>query len=324
MEFFKLCLSCMSLCLWLQVIEGQSFMIKNVLLEKCIHVTPDSGRVSMAECKPHSHHQQWFWDPDTSALVSAKSKRCLTVQTIHEFSSLKLESCENNEHQAWTCDKRGHLTLQDQGLHLSIKRGTKKVYVSKVKDKLSKWKTMMDGPVCKGGAQPTEQVEQKKHELEEVPVEVYEPKFVSSTGKVKTLSSSPWVDATNFPTQLPGLNNTSRTTDNVQFIASDKDELGQQFVSAEENFIEKQFVSVRDMVIFFPPCRKRKLLSALPRYTKSVHKVGSSYERSPLTDKEDIQQNAGQVPHSPSLRHGEILIEWKDGTVTPLFDHQPN
>ncbi|XP_075438679.1 uncharacterized protein LOC142479229 isoform X2 [Ascaphus truei] len=322
MEFFKLCLSCMSLCLWLQVIEGQSFMIKNVLLEKCIHVTPDSGRVSMAECKPHSHHQQWFWDPDMSALVSAKSKRCLTVQTIHEFSSMKLESCENNEHQAWTCDKRGHLTLQDQGLHLSIKRGTKKVYVSKVKDKLSKWKTMMDGPVCKGGAQPTEQVEQKKHELEEVPVEVYESKFVSSTAKVKTLSSSPWVDATSFPTQLPGLNNTSRTTDNVQFIASDKDGRWKTAMLILSPFAFMLGVIILALNIRYN--KKRKLLSALPRYTKSVHKVGSSYERSPLTDKEDILQNAGQAPHSPSLRHGEILIEWKDGTVTPLFDHQPN
>ncbi|XP_060763968.1 uncharacterized protein si:dkey-245n4.2 [Neoarius graeffei] len=38
-------------------------------------------------------------------------------------------------------------------------------------------------------------------------------------------------------------------------------------------------------------------------------------ERAPLT------KHPMKPPHSPSIQRGEILVEWKDGTVTPLFDN---
>ncbi|KAG9467389.1 hypothetical protein GDO78_015031 [Eleutherodactylus coqui] len=68
--------------------------------------------------------------------------------------------------------------------------------------------------------------------------------------------------------------------------------------------------------------KKRKLLSALPNHVKPHHKFGSPYEQSPLTGKVDQSEYLSLDSNTPTLRHGEILIEWKDGTITPLYDHQ--
>lgn len=63
--------------------------------------------------------------------------------------------------------------------------------------------------------------------------------------------------------------------------------------------------------------RKKKILSALK---------SSPANNSRVDLREPTPLRRGPQPYlppsrSPSLRHGEILIEWKDGTVTPLFDN---
>ncbi|XP_061115569.1 uncharacterized protein si:dkey-245n4.2 isoform X2 [Conger conger] len=64
--------------------------------------------------------------------------------------------------------------------------------------------------------------------------------------------------------------------------------------------------------------RKKKVMCVVKSYvpTGEVSQQGSPVpnERAPLT------RHPLRPPSSPSLQRGEILIEWKDGTVTPLFD----
>ncbi|PIO28758.1 hypothetical protein AB205_0061770 [Aquarana catesbeiana] len=67
---------------------------------------------------------------------------------------------------------------------------------------------------------------------------------------------------------------------------------------------------------------KKRKLSALPSHVKPHHKLGTPYEQSPLTSKGDLADYPGLDSNSSTLRHGEILIEWKDGTISPLYDQQ--
>lgn len=65
--------------------------------------------------------------------------------------------------------------------------------------------------------------------------------------------------------------------------------------------------------------RRRKVVCVLKSYTPrldgSVSGSPVSSERAPLTE------HAMRLPRSsPTLQRGEILIEWKDGTVTPLYE----
>uniref|UniRef100_A0A4W4EAN4 Ricin B lectin domain-containing protein n=1 Tax=Electrophorus electricus TaxID=8005 RepID=A0A4W4EAN4_ELEEL len=57
----------------------------------------------------------------------------------------------------------------------------------------------------------------------------------------------------------------------------------------------------------------RKTVVVLKSSSEQTSQPGSP-ERAPLT------KHALRPPVSPSIQRGEILVEWKDGTVTPLFD----
>lgn len=158
-------------------------MIRNTQLEKCIHAAEDTGRVSLAKCKGNSHHQYWAWDLGTNSIINVHSNKCLTVMKSHNLHTLKIEPCEGRRNQAWMCDQMGYLTLYGQNLHLTAKQGTKKVFMSSGMEKFSKWKTLLDLPVCGESPPPrsfttTSHLEQStKQDPEEVTTEPYESKW---------------------------------------------------------------------------------------------------------------------------------------------------
>lgn len=130
------------------VAEGQGFLIRNTRLEKCIRASQDTNSLSLASCKEHSQQQRWGWDPATGTIVSLHAGRCLSAHRMRHNALVKLEPCGDWERQAWSCSRKGHLTLQSLGFHLGTKEGGHKVFVSREKDKFSRWKTLADETVC--------------------------------------------------------------------------------------------------------------------------------------------------------------------------------
>ncbi|KFU99449.1 hypothetical protein N339_11060, partial [Pterocles gutturalis] len=129
--------------------EGQGFLIRNTRLEKCIHISHhETNSISLTDCKAHSQQQQWSWDPTIRTIISLQTKQCLSAHKTREYALVKMEPCGDWERQAWSCSKKGHLTLQSLGFHLSTKEGGHKVFVSKEKDKFSRWKTLADETIC--------------------------------------------------------------------------------------------------------------------------------------------------------------------------------
>ncbi|XP_062874133.1 uncharacterized protein si:dkey-245n4.2 [Trichomycterus rosablanca] len=57
--------------------------------------------------------------------------------------------------------------------------------------------------------------------------------------------------------------------------------------------------------------RRKKTVVVLKSYSSLEE---ASQPGSPVT------KHLTNPSRSPSIRRGEILVEWKDGTVTPLFD----
>ncbi|KFP55941.1 hypothetical protein N322_08382, partial [Cariama cristata] len=129
--------------------EGQGFLIRNTRLEKCICVSHhETKSISLTDCKARSQQQQWSWDPATRTIVSLQMKQCLSAHETREYALVKLEPCGDWERQEWSCSKKGHLTLQSLGFHLSTKEGGHKVFISRKKDKYSKWKTLAHETIC--------------------------------------------------------------------------------------------------------------------------------------------------------------------------------
>lgn len=131
------------------VAEGRGFLIRNTRQEKCICISHHQANgISLADCKTHSRRQQWSWDPATRTIVSVQTKQCLSAHKMQEYALVKLEPCGEWEHQEWSCSKKGHLTLQSLGFHLSTKEGGQSIFASREKNKFSRWKTLADETIC--------------------------------------------------------------------------------------------------------------------------------------------------------------------------------
>ncbi|KFP77777.1 hypothetical protein N310_11912, partial [Acanthisitta chloris] len=129
--------------------EGQGFLIKNTWLEKCIRISHHgTNSISLASCKAHSQQQQWSWDPNTRTITSLQTKQCLSAHKAREYALVKLEPCGDWERQAWSCSKKGHLILKSLGFQLSTEEGGHKIFVSREKNKFSRWKTLADETIC--------------------------------------------------------------------------------------------------------------------------------------------------------------------------------
>ncbi|KAM6227457.1 uncharacterized protein M6G45_017328 isoform 2-T2 [Spheniscus humboldti] len=333
MELFRLSLGCICLLPWLEAGE-QGFLIRNSRLEKCIHTSHhETNSISLTDCKVHSQKQQWSWDPATRTIVSLKTKQCLSAHKMREYAPVKLEPCGDWEHQAWSCSKKGHLTLQSLGFHLSAKEGGHKVFVSREKDKFSRWKTLADETICAAAQTTALRPSKPTQQAVDTRVWTYETKTIDSS-KIDAVNRESSVSLTDPPLGNKFNSTVSPAkTKQAYHPANDdashnhsKKHHGNRGKNAGARLAGTNWKTA--MLVLSPLAfilgliiltlnvhynKKKKILSALKSSPANSSRADLR-EPSPL-------RRGPQPSRSPSLRRGEILIEWKDGTVTPLFDN---
>ncbi|XP_025963631.2 uncharacterized protein LOC112987799 [Dromaius novaehollandiae] len=338
MELFRLSLSCICLLPWLEVSEGQGFLIRNTRLEKCIHVSHHkTDGIGLTDCKLHSQQQQWSWDPTTGTIVSLKTKQCLSAHKTRKYALAKLEPCGDWERQAWACSKKGHLTLQSLGFHLSTKEGGHKVFVSREKDKFSRWKTLADETICAAAQTAALRPGEPTQEAVDRLIWIYETKTIDSS-KTHAVDREPSMGLTDPPLTNEFNNTASPVKTKQAHLPADEDPSyshskkhhGNRGKSSGARLAGTNWKTA--MLVLSPLA----FILGLIILTLNVHynkkkKILSALKSSPdSSSRADLREQSrlprGPRPHtppsrSPSLRHGEILIEWKDGTVTPLFDN---
>ncbi|KAJ6663066.1 hypothetical protein lerEdw1_010887 [Lerista edwardsae] len=291
------------------------FLIKNVRLERCLHASShETEKVALGDCRPHSPQHQWSWDAGTRAVVNLKSGQCLAAHQWQELALAQLEPCGAGALQAWVCSKKGHLSVQGLGLHLSTKPGGHEALLTPEKDKFSRWKTAAGETVCAAGLVAPLQSSSPTEGSVGTPAQVPKSKTALSPETHTETQQPPLADPTATSLREPLREREplwSTTLENEAMITST--------VSQKEGTsLGQDAITTCTEVASL----KKKMLSALKSRAEKSHKVGHAEclpcpgtvtggPKSPLTP----------APPSPSLRHGEILIEWKDGTITPLFDH---
>ncbi|XP_068523362.1 uncharacterized protein [Anas acuta] len=338
MELFRLSLSCICLLPWLEVAEGQGFLIRNTRLEKCIHVSHhETNGIGLTDCKPRSLQQQWSWDPATRTITSLQTKQCLSAHRARDHALATLKPCGDWEHQAWACSKKGHLTLQSLGFHLSTKEGGHKVFVSREKDKFSRWKTLVDETICAAAQTAALRPGEAMREAVDTRVWIYETKTIDSSN-TDAVDKGSSVDLSD-PLLVNNFNSTVSPVKTKQAYLPANEDLshnhskkhhGNRGKTAGARLAGTNWKTA--MLVLSPLAfilgliiltlnvhynKKKKILSALKNPAASSSRADLR-EPSPLRRG---PQSYLPPSRSPSLRHGEILIEWKDGTVTPLFDN---
>ncbi|KAK3538547.1 hypothetical protein QTP86_006712 [Hemibagrus guttatus] len=122
-----------------------------------------------------------------------------------------------------------------------------------------------------------------------------------------------------FPTVLPQSNSSTDDGDSGAFVNFFSMEYGLEWKVTM--LVLSSVALIIGMVILILSIyqnRRKKTVVVLKSYTSTGE---ASQPGSPITnERAPLTKHPLKPPRSPSIQHGEIMVEWKDGTVTPLFD----
>ncbi|XP_029915104.1 uncharacterized protein LOC115364696 isoform X2 [Myripristis murdjan] len=332
----------LSLCVLVALLyqETSGFMIRNKLLGKCLQVQDGhsgGGRVSLGECSPHLSIQEWRWLPESHALSSLHTGECLTAPA-EQYEGVRLQPCilraDNVEtgpgegemetdreagSQAWTCSKKGHLTLFGKGLHLSARQESTLVFLSKEHKQGSRWRTLDNQTLC---SERDSNHHQHQYHPHRHLGESAQPSAISSTHRQAQLfEGGEGFEATGTVpvTELSPLSLSTKSPAEPTMIFFSMDYgMGWKITMLVLSSLALVLGTVILILNVYSNRRKKVvcvLKSYTPRQEASVPGSPVPNERAPLT------KHAMRLSHSsPTVQRGEILIEWKDGTVTPLYE----
>ncbi|KAG9354319.1 hypothetical protein JZ751_001023 [Albula glossodonta] len=313
--------------------EAVGFSIRNEQLGKCLQPLEAirwGGRVTLEDCRPGSALQQWKWHPETPALVSMQTGECLSAPGNQEDELIRLQACRTGdgarEGQVWGCSKKGHLTLIGKGLHLSAHQGSAKVLLSRDRSRGSKWRTLGNHTVCGEPGGP-----HHVHHHDNKPTSKPSSTIAASGASTHSWQSSSLaaVIGDGMAVQRPRESSPEKELSALPYSTTGPVESPESFFSLEYGMgwkitmlVLSSLALVIGLVILLLNIyynRRKKVVCVVKSYTpkEAVSQQGSPVpnERAPLT------KHPMKPPRSPSLQRGEILIEWKDGTITPLFDN---
>ncbi|XP_035513672.1 uncharacterized protein LOC118325193 isoform X2 [Morone saxatilis] len=329
-------LRCVCLLVFLIFKEASGLKIQNKLLGKCLQVQEGGGRVSLADCSPYSTLQEWRWLSGSQALSSHHTGECLTAPR-EQYEGVHLQPCifstESDKNgaevaavdigreassQTWSCSKKGHLTLIGRGLHLSATQESTLVFLSREHKQGSRWRTLDNQTLCNGRDSKHNQHQPLHHLgkslergiLPSAVSDIHRP-FESIMG-VEVTKPYPVIDE-----PLSSLSTKSPADPTMVFFSMDYG-MGWKITMLVLSSLALVLGTVI-LILNVYSNRRKKVVCVLKSYTPrpEVSVPGSPVpsERAPLTE------HAMRLPHSsPTLQRGEILIEWKDGTVTPLYE----
>lgn len=324
-------LLCVCLLVFVVFKEGSGLQIRNKLLGKClqVHDSAFGGRVSLGECSPHSSLQEWRWLQESQALRSHHSGECLTAPR-EEYEGVHLQPCifsagvevaaeqmgREPSSQAWACSKKGHLTLMGKGLHLSATQESTLVFLSREHKQGSRWRTLDNQTLCSGRDSKHNPNQHHQHLGESLEPVIFPSDVSDYHRKAETFESVMAANATE-PYSVVNATHSSHVDPTMIFFSMDYG-MGWKITMLVLSSLALVLGTVI-LILNVYSNRRKKVVCVLKSYTPRPE---MSVPGSPVpSEKAPLTEHAMRLPHSsPTLQRGEILIEWKDGTVTPLYE----
>ncbi|KAL2077045.1 hypothetical protein ACEWY4_026549 [Coilia grayii] len=118
------------------------FMIHNAIESLCLQDSSASSAVKLRRCNLDDDLQQWEWQ-EQHFLRNVGTQRCLSA--FHEHPVVTV-TCDGGGHLQWGCENHRLLSLNNS-LELSTKKGRLRLTPA-LGDPGSKWKSLDKGDVC--------------------------------------------------------------------------------------------------------------------------------------------------------------------------------
>ncbi|NXJ64646.1 OSTB protein, partial [Rostratula benghalensis] len=127
--------------------DTEAFLLKNAKLKLCLQASGMSGSLLLQDCNPESDFQDWSWRGDS--LMNHGTQSCLSVV---EADRVQMSLCSSTGYMSWDCSNSMLLPLGRSQTYLVANR--KGVTLSNTSNLKAQWKDVADRSVCEVKAEP--------------------------------------------------------------------------------------------------------------------------------------------------------------------------
>ncbi|KAK1798527.1 hypothetical protein P4O66_006831, partial [Electrophorus voltai] len=281
--------------IWVYV-GANGFMIYNTVEGLCLEDSHDGPGVQLKPCQLDSASQEWSWE-EGGFLANAGTLRCLSA--LHA-DPIRTTDCDGADHLQWQCANHKLISLSRS---LELAADTGRLTLTKG-GKANKWNSLADGDICLKKPRSRRQSEPGEFEVSDADAVHVEQTMTDKQELVRwfyrTEDSAPWTFAMlalSFIALLLGCvlvvmsmmgNRNRKKLDKYRTAAA----------IVKPEFEELQIVS-----------KANEATNSYPAPMQHSH----PHSRGPV----------GDASETEALKPGDIMVMWKDGSVSNLYPNSP-
>ncbi|KAM6388397.1 organic solute transporter subunit beta isoform 1-T2 [Pluvialis apricaria] len=266
----------------------EAFLMKNAKVKQCLQASPMNGSLQLEDCNPESVFQDWSWQGDS--LINHGTQSCLSVVGADR---VQMSLCGSMSYMSWDCSNsllsplgssQGYLVANRKGVALNNMKGLK-----------AQWQDVADRSVCEKKAGDAEHDRYFTAAL--ASTHVYD-----HTAGNMTLALG--IDQVELEELLWFFRREDPSTWNYSILAL-------SFVAMILGLFLLSLNIVRN--------RKRKI-HTYREAEQTTQKAELDAKRALMPVQEySPAELRKQEPVPQAQRSGEVMVQWKDGTVTSLY-----
>ncbi|KAF1618509.1 Organic solute transporter subunit beta, partial [Eudyptes chrysolophus] len=265
--------------------DTEAFLMKNAKVKLCLQASPMNGDLLLEDCNPESDFQDWSWQGDS--LMNHGTQSCLSMVGANRVQT---SLCNSAGYTSWDCSNsllsplgssQGYLVANRKGVALNSVGGLK-----------AQWQDVADRSVCE------EKAEQDRY----------------------------------FPAALASTHVYGHTAGNMTLALG----IGQEELEGLLWFFRREDPSTWNysvLALSFVALILGLLLLAINIVRNRKRKIHMYREAVQTTQQAELEAKQALMPvqeYSPAelqkqepvlqdQRSGEVVVQWKDGTVTSLY-----
>ncbi|NXK99909.1 OSTB protein, partial [Mesembrinibis cayennensis] len=265
--------------------DTEAFLMKNAKVKLCLQASPMNGDLLLEDCNPESDFQDWSWQGNS--LMNHGTQSCLSAVGDDRVQT---SLCGSGGYASWNCSNsllsplgssQGYLVANRKGVALNNVRGVK-----------AQWRDVADRSVCE------EKAEQERY----FPAALASTRVYDHTAGNATLALG--IDQKELEELLWFFRSEDSSTWNYSVLAL-------SFMAMILGLFLLAINVVRN--------RKRKI-HACGEAVESTQQAELEVKQSlmPLQEYSPAELRK-QEPVLQDQRSGDVMVQWKDGTVTSLY-----
>ncbi|NXS91834.1 OSTB protein, partial [Jacana jacana] len=272
------------------VLQGtEAFLMKNAKLKLCLQASKMNGSLLLQDCNPESDLQDWSWRGDS--LINHGTQSCLSMVGVNRVQT---SLCSSTGYMSWDCS---NMLLSPLGSNQAFLVANKKgVTLNNVRGPKAHWQDGADRSICEVKAEPDR----------------YFTAALTSTHMYDTAASNITLALGISEVQLEELLWFFRREDssawNYSVLAISLVAMILGLILLSLNILQNRkrkrstYIGAERMVPQAELEAKQALMSL------------QEYSLAELQKQEQVPQDQ---------RSGDVMVQWKDGTVTSLYTERP-